>query len=95
MIQANLSAAALLAAACVLASAADVVAGPDGQGWSGPGWCITGSAPPAPSSAAPPNYVLLEGPHKLQSDCLQMYERLYSPIGVCRFLEAKPVTFVE
>jgi len=82
---------AVLAFACFLASAASAVAGPDAQGWSGPGWYVTGSAPPALGSAAAPDYILFEGPHKLQSGCLQVYDRLYSPIGTCRFLEAKPV----
>ena len=81
---------AVLAFACFIASAASALAGPDGQGWNGPGWYVTGSAPPAPAAAAP-DYILFEGPHKLQSGCLQVYRRLYSPIGICRLLEAKPV----
>ena len=74
------------------ASAAGAVAGPDAQGWSGPGWYVTGSAPPEPLSIAP-DYILLEGPNKLQSECLQVYNRLYSPIGTCRLLDAKPLPF--
>jgi hypothetical protein len=85
--------AGMLAFACFMASPACAVAGADDQGWGGPGWYITGSASPAPASAAAPDYVLLEGPHKLQSDCLQIYEQLYSPIGTCRYLDAKPGAF--
>lgn len=89
----RLQAGALLFA-CFTASAA-AAAGADDQGWGGAGWYITGSARPAPASAAAPDYVLLEGPHQLQSDCLQVYDRLYSPIGVCRYLNAKPMAFVR
>jgi hypothetical protein len=68
--------------------------GPDAQGWNGSGWYITGSAPMEPRAVAP-DYILLEGPHELQEACLEVYERLYYPIGVCRLLTAKPVAFVE
>ena len=83
--------ATMLTLACLMASAAGAVAAPDERGWDGPGWYITGAAAPAPPSAAAPDYVLLEGPHKLQGDCQKVYDRLYSPIGVCRFLDAKPI----
>jgi hypothetical protein len=59
----------------------------------GAGWYISGSVPPAPLSAGAPHYILFEGPHALQSGCLDVYDRLYSPIGVCRFLDAKPAAF--
>jgi hypothetical protein len=59
----------------------------DAQGWNGAGWYITSSASPAPTQA----YTLLEGPHSLQSECVTTYDRLYSPVGICRFLKAKPV----
>jgi len=65
-------------------------ASPDAQGWNGPGWYVTGSAPPALQPVAAPNYILFDGPHALPGDCLQVYDRLYSPIGVCRLLTAKP-----
>jgi hypothetical protein len=45
--------------------------------------------------AVAPDHILLEGPHELQEACLEVYERLYYPIGVCRLLTAKPVAFVE
>jgi hypothetical protein len=80
--------------ACLTAGAAGAAASRDAQGWGGPGWYVTGSAPPEPSSTAP-DYILLEGPHKLQSDCLKVYNQLYSPIGACRFLDVKPVPFAE
>jgi hypothetical protein len=56
----------------------------DAQGWSGPGWYITNAASPAHA------LILFEGPHELQSGCAQAYDRLYSPIGLCRFLDTKP-----
>ena len=65
-------------------------ASPDAQGWNGPGWYVTGSAPPALQPVAAPNYILFDGPHALPGDCLQVYDRLYSPIGICRLLQAKP-----
>lgn len=91
--------AAKLAFARFLASSANTatsaVAAPDAQGWGDAGWYITGSALPAPLSAAAPDYILFEGPHVLQSGCLDVYDRLYSLIGVCRFLDAKPAAFAE
>ena len=62
----------------------------DAEGWSGPGWYITGSAPPRSQSAAAPNYILFEGPYILPGDCIRTYDKLYSPIGACRYLSAKP-----
>jgi hypothetical protein len=86
--------AVILTLACLLAStAAQAAAGPDAQGWNGPGWYVTGSAPPAPQPVAAPNYILFEGPHALPGECLQVYDRFYSPVGMCRFLDAKPVAF--
>jgi hypothetical protein len=60
----------------------------DAQGWNGPGWYVTGSAPAQPKAA--PVYILFEGPHVSQSDCVAVYDRLYSPIGICRYLNEKP-----
>jgi len=37
-------------------------------------------------------HILLEGPHALPAECLEIYDRFYSPIGICRFLDVKPVT---
>ena len=84
--------AVILTLACVLAGIPDAGAGPDAQGWNGRGWYITGSAPAALVPVAAPNYILIEGPHALPAECLEIYDRLYSPIGICRFLDAKPVT---
>lgn len=85
----------MLTLTCILAGAANAVASPDAQGWNGRGWYVTGSAPLAPQPVAAPNYILFEGPHALQSECLAIYDRLYSPIGICRFLDAKPVAIAE
>jgi hypothetical protein len=83
--------AAILTLACILAATTNAGAGPDAQGWNGRGWYITGSAPPALTAVAAPNYILFDGPHALPAECLEIYDRFYSPIGICRFLDAKPV----
>jgi hypothetical protein len=70
--------------------------GPDAQGWSGSGWYVTsGAYPGARTEDRPtaPSYTLFAGPYALQGDCLAIHIRLYSPIGVCRFLELKPAAF--
>jgi hypothetical protein len=85
--------AVLLTLTYALAGSADAAPRPDAQGWNGPGWYITGSAPPASLPAAAPDYILFEGPHALAGECLDIYNRLYSPVGICRFLDAKPVAF--
>jgi len=41
---------------------------------------------------ATPAYTLFNGPHTSGSDCALVYDRFYSPIGVCRFLDIKPGT---
>jgi hypothetical protein len=82
--------AVILTLACVLAGIPDAGAGPDAQGWNGRGWYVTGAAPPALVPIAAPNYILFEGPHALPAECLEIYDRFYSPIGICRFLDAKP-----
>ena len=64
----------------------------DTQGWNGPGWYVAGSAPLAPKPPATPAYILFNGPHDSQSGCALVYDRLYSPIGVCRLLDIKPGT---
>jgi hypothetical protein len=61
----------------------------DAQGWNGPGWYVSDTAPVNTRSATP-NFVLFNGPHLSQSDCVLIYDRLYSPIGLCRFLGIKP-----
>ena len=83
----------MLVFACLLANTAQAGTGPDAQGWNGPGWYVTGSAPPALQPVAAPNYILFEGPHALPGECQQVYDRFYSPVGMCRFLDAKPVAF--
>jgi hypothetical protein len=81
--------------ACLVASTANAVAVQDAQGWNGPGWYITGSAPIASQPIASPDYILFEGPHALRSDCADVYNLLYSPVGICRFLSAKPTSFTD
>ena len=81
--------------ACWPASQADAL--PDAQGWNGKGWYVTGSAPlattsPATTSPATPAYILFNGPYTSGSECTLVYDRLYSPIGVCRLLDIKPGT---
>jgi hypothetical protein len=64
----------------------------DAQGWSGPGWYVTGSASFSVISPVRPDYILFEGPHPSRAACATVYARLYSPIGMCRLIEAKPGT---
>jgi hypothetical protein len=74
-----------LVIACALAPDARA----DAQGWNGPGWYVSGAAP-VNTPPATPAYVLFDGPHVSQGDCMLVYDRLYSPIGVCRLLGTKP-----
>ena len=83
--------AALLTLTCAFAGTANAGTSPDAQGWNGPGWYVTGSAPPTPQPVAAPDYILFEGPHTLRAECLATYDRFYSPIGICRFLNEKPL----
>jgi len=78
--------------ASLVAFALVPVAVADSQGWNGPGWYISGSAPLAPGPTATPAYILFNGPHPSGSACTLIYDRLYSPIGVCLFLNIKPGT---
>jgi hypothetical protein len=82
--------AALSWLACWPASPATAL--PDAQGWNGPGWYVASSAPLAPQPSATPAYILFNGPHDSQSGCALVYDRLYSPIGICRLLGTKPGT---
>jgi hypothetical protein len=68
------------------------VAAADLQGWNGAGWYVTGSAPLAATSPATPAFILFNGPYASGSECTLVYDRLYSPIGVCRLLDIKPGT---
>ena len=78
--------AGLVACALVPVTAADR------QGWNGAGWYVTGSAPLAGNSPATPAYILFNGPYASGSECALVYDRLYSPIGICRLLDVKPGT---
>lgn len=68
------------------------LAAPDLQGWNGPGWYVTGSAAYGTKLPATPAYILFDGPHASGGECTRVYNRLYSPIGVCRLLDIKPGT---
>lgn len=79
--------------ACLLGAAAAPPPEPDAQGWNGAGWYVTSTASPPAQSDEVPVYILFNGPYPLQSGCLEVYDRLYSPIGTCRFLKLKPAAF--
>jgi hypothetical protein len=74
---------AILAAALTAAAPA-----PDADGWGGAGWYVSSDAP-AVAHGARAN-ILFNGPHLEQQDCAEIYHRLYSPIGACRYLPVKP-----
>jgi hypothetical protein len=84
--------AALLTIACVFVDSARAGAGPDAEGWNGPGWYVAGSAPLTLKPLTTPAYILFNGPHASRSDCAVVYDRFYSPIGACLFLDTKPGT---
>lgn len=88
---------ALAALALVIAMAAPAMAQaapqPDNQGWGGPGWYVSGGSPLASGPFAEPAWILFNGPHTQESACLDIYNRLYSPVGRCRLLQAKPGNF--
>ncbi len=75
-----------LVAALVVFTAGAAAA--DAQGWDGPGWYISDGTPSAPQVL--PAYILFNGPHDRQGDCTEVYDRLYSPVGMCRYLATKP-----
>jgi hypothetical protein len=67
---------------------------PDAQGWNGFGWYLTSGSVYGPSSEEDRlTYVLFGGPYPFQNGCLEAYDRLTSPAGVCRFLNVKPPAF--
>jgi len=78
--------------ACLLGGAAPLPP-PDAQGWNGSGWYITSAMSPAAQPEDVPPFILFNGPYPLQNGCLEVYDRLYSPIGICRFLNLKPAAF--
>jgi len=78
--------------ACLFGAAAPLPP-PDAQGWNGSGWYITSATSPAARSEDAPAFILFNGPYPLQNGCLEVYDRLYSPIGICRFLDVKPAVF--
>jgi len=78
----------LAALALIAAAPAASLAQPDDQGWNGPGWYISGGG--SSDAAVLPSYILFDGPHGEQQDCLTLHDRLYAPIGACRYLNVKP-----
>lgn len=78
--------------ACLVACALAPVATADPEGWNGPGWYVTGSAPSEIKSSTTPAYILFNGPHSSLNACTLVYDRLYSPVGICRLLDTKPGT---
>ncbi len=83
MLKSTFTALALIAAAPAAAAAL-----PDDQGWNGPGWYISGGG--SWDKTVAPAYILFDGPHDQQQDCITLYDRLYAPIGACRYLDVKP-----
>jgi hypothetical protein len=77
----------ILMLACPVGGAAAPSLKPDAQGWNGSGWYVTSVAYPGARSEDMPTYILFGGPYPLQNGCLEIYDRLFSPIGVCRFLK--------
>jgi hypothetical protein len=65
----------------------------DAEGWNGSGWYVTSATSPTVRPDGAPAYILFNGPYPLQSGCLEVYDKLYSPIGSCRFLNLKPAAF--
>jgi hypothetical protein len=65
----------------------------DAEGWNGSGWYVTSATSPTVRPDDAPAYILFNGPYPLQSGCLEVYDKLYSPIGSCRFLNLKPAAF--
>ena len=92
LVKAMLSVAVLMAMS-IMASAATPLVKPDAQGWNGSGWYLTSGPVYGARSEDWLAYVLFGGPYPLQSGCLEVYDRLYSPIGTCRFLDVKPPPF--
>lgn len=79
--------------ACFFGSAAAPLPKSDAQGWNGSGWYLTSTIYPGTRAEDEPAFILFGGPYPLQNGCLEIYDRLYSPIGVCRFLNLKPAAF--
>jgi hypothetical protein len=63
---------------------------PDAQGWNGPGWYLTNAPSLYIGSEATLAYILFSGSYTMKTGYLEVYDRLYSPIGFCRFLNLKP-----
>lgn len=79
--------------ACFFGSAAAPLPKADPQGWNASGWYLTSRTYPGTRAEDEPALILFGGPYPLQNGCLEIYDRLYSPIGVCQFLNLKPAAF--
>ena len=84
---------ALLMWAFPLTALGAPVTSPDLQGWSESGWYITSTASYGGRPENDDAYILFKGPYVQQTECLEVFDRLYSPIGICRFLITKPPAF--
>jgi hypothetical protein len=80
----------ILMLACLFGGAAPLS---HAQGWDGSGWYITCATSPAARSEDVPTFILFNRPYAMQNGCLEGYDRFYSPIGICRFLDVKPAAF--
>jgi hypothetical protein len=78
---------------CLFGGGAAPLPTADAQGWKGSGWYVASAASATTRPDDVPAYILFNGPYPLQSGCLEVYDRLYSPIGSCRFLNLKPAAF--
>jgi hypothetical protein len=90
-----LSSLAIPFVACFFGGAAAPLAQADAQGWNGSGWYVTNTTSAAVRADEVSAYILFNGPYSLQSGCLEVYDRLYSPIGTCRFFDVKPAAFAN
>jgi hypothetical protein len=90
-----LSSLAIPFVACFFGGAAAPLAQADAQGWNGSGWYVTNTTSAAVHADEVSAYILFNGPYSLQSGCLEVYDRLYSPIGTCRFFDVKPAAFAN
>jgi hypothetical protein len=69
------------------------MAGPDADGWGGKGWYVSSDSSAITTTRGVHPSILFDGPHLQQRDCTEVYDRLYSPIGACRYLAVKPAAY--
>jgi hypothetical protein len=81
----------VFASSAILALGATVAAAaPDAEGWGGAGWYVSSDTSPATTARGARGNILFNGPHLERRVCIEIYDRLYSPIGACRYLTIKP-----